>query len=173
MVEGSLTMYERKYTLSDGRTFQVRRTATGWEVQGPEKTTVSLPSFPPPQKLLPGFSTLPWRGLELASFYAHGKQRVVSWPGGALEMESEPLLDGESETGGKAKSLKLTMPGKVLEVRIKVGQKVKGGEGLIVVEAMKMENLLVAPASATIADVKVKVGDRLDAGAILVTFSEE
>ena len=51
------------------------------------------------------------------------------------------------------------MPGKVLEVKCKAGDAVKSGQVLLILEAMKMQNEIMAPADGTIADVRVSAGD--------------
>ena len=50
------------------------------------------------------------------------------------------------------------MPGKVLEVKCKAGDAVKSGQVLLILEAMKMQNEIMAPADGTIADVRVSAG---------------
>ncbi|HEY8279198.1 MAG TPA: biotin/lipoyl-containing protein [Bdellovibrionota bacterium] len=102
-------------------------------------------------------------------FESRGK-RVLSWPGGSLELEALSMLEGSKSGGGKLKPLKLTMPGKVVAVKVKEGEIVEAEQGLVIVEAMKMENILLAPAKARIGKVHVKAGDRLESGAILITF---
>ena len=55
-----------------------------------------------------------------------------------------------------ANDLKSPMPGLVLDIKVKVGQTVAEGEGIIVLEAMKMENVLKAPAEVIIKSISVK-----------------
>ena len=62
------------------------------------------------------------------------------------------------------------MPGKVLQVLIAAGQTVATGDGLVIVEAMKMEHRIVAPAKATVVRVQVKPGDQVDFGTQLVSL---
>jgi len=64
------------------------------------------------------------------------------------------------------------MPGKVLSVKVKEGDVIETGTPLLIVEAMKMENLLQASARAKVKKVHVKEGDRLDSGAVLLSFEE-
>jgi biotin carboxyl carrier protein len=97
---------------------------------------------------------------------------VLSWPGGSIELDASDLTEGAGAGSGSLKPLKLTMPGKVLSVKVKAGDLVDPGQGLVIVEAMKMENLLLAPAKAKVGKVLVKEGDRLDSGAILIVFEE-
>jgi biotin carboxyl carrier protein len=60
------------------------------------------------------------------------------------------------------------MPGKVIAVLVSEGDKVEEGQGLVIVEAMKMENEVHSPVSGQVAGVHVKPGDTVDAGAVLV-----
>ena len=59
------------------------------------------------------------------------------------------------------------MPGKVIKILKKAGDEVKEGEGVIVVEAMKMENELKTPKAGKVKEIKVKEGDAVEAGARL------
>ena len=63
------------------------------------------------------------------------------------------------------------MPGKILGVKASVGQAVKKGEVLLILEAMKMENEIVAPSDGTVASINVSVGDSVEAGATLATLN--
>lgn len=61
--------------------------------------------------------------------------------------------------------------GKVFKVEAKVGQAVKRGDAVIILEAMKMEIPVVAPQDGTIASINVNVGDPVEAGALLATMN--
>lgn len=63
------------------------------------------------------------------------------------------------------------MPGKILAVKTTAGKSVKKGEVLLVLEAMKMENEIVAPSDGTVASVNVAVGAAVEAGEVLVTLN--
>jgi len=62
------------------------------------------------------------------------------------------------------------MPGLVLEVNVKVGDNVKSGDQLIILEAMKMQNVLSSPVDGVVAEVYVKQGQPVDKSQILVSF---
>ncbi|MCJ7452387.1 MAG: acetyl/propionyl/methylcrotonyl-CoA carboxylase subunit alpha [Steroidobacteraceae bacterium] len=66
--------------------------------------------------------------------------------------------------------LKAPMPGHVLDVRATTGARVKAGEVLVVLEAMKMEHSLAAPWDGTVLSVDVKQGDRVEEGAELIVL---
>ena len=62
------------------------------------------------------------------------------------------------------------MPGKILGVKVAAGDAVTSGQVVVVLEAMKMENEIVAPQDGTIASINVAVGDMVEPGAKLVTM---
>jgi pyruvate carboxylase len=63
-----------------------------------------------------------------------------------------------------------SMPGKVTKVNISKGDKVKKGQGILSLEAMKMEAAVYAPRDATIAEVLVEMGSVVAAGDLLVVL---
>lgn len=74
---------------------------------------------------------------------------------------------------GAAGSVVVTapMPGKILGVKASAGQAVKKGDVIMVLEAMKMENDIVAPQDGTVASINAAVGDSVEAGATLATLN--
>jgi 3-methylcrotonyl-CoA carboxylase alpha subunit len=65
------------------------------------------------------------------------------------------------------------MPGKIIQVLVKAGDKVKRGQALAMLEAMKMEHTLSAPADATVEAVNVSAGDQVGAETVVVRFAKE
>ena len=65
------------------------------------------------------------------------------------------------------------MPGKVSQVAVKKGDKIKAGERLLSIEAMKMETAVYCPREATVGSVEVKAGAVVAAGDLLVTLETE
>lgn len=63
------------------------------------------------------------------------------------------------------------MPGKILGIKASAGQAVKKGQVLLVLEAMKMENEIVAPQDGTVASINVSVGEQVEAGAVIATLN--
>ena len=74
---------------------------------------------------------------------------------------------------GGGNSVKSPMPGVVIKIVADVGQTVKKGDVLLVVEAMKMENSLVAPRDGVVEVINVKVGDQVDGATSLIVLEEE
>jgi pyruvate carboxylase subunit B len=64
------------------------------------------------------------------------------------------------------------MPGLVVRVEVQLGQHVAPGTGLVVVEAMKMENELRAQTRGIVAQIHVQAGDRVEKGTPLVTLAQ-
>ena len=62
------------------------------------------------------------------------------------------------------------MPGTILDVKVKPGQAVAEGDILIILEAMKMENEILAPSAGTVVTVPVAVGASVNSGDVLVTL---
>lgn len=63
------------------------------------------------------------------------------------------------------------MPGNILDAKVSVGQAVKAGDVLCILEAMKMENEIVAPQDGTVASVNCKKGDVVNVGDVLITLN--
>ena len=79
-----------------------------------------------------------------------------------------PVAAGTTVTGGE--TVAAPMPGNILKVCVSVGQTVKEGELLCVLEAMKMENEIFAPKAGTVAQVLVSKGSTVDTGATMVVI---
>ena len=63
------------------------------------------------------------------------------------------------------------MPGTILSVNVSNGSAVKKGDVLMILEAMKMENEIVAPEDGTVASINVSSGDSVEAGTVLATLN--
>ena len=85
----------------------------------------------------------------------------------AAPAPAAPKASG-SEGGVKVNS---PMPGKILSVKASVGKSVSKGDVIMVLEAMKMENEIVAPESGTVASINVNEGDSVEAGAVLASLN--
>ena len=74
---------------------------------------------------------------------------------------------------GAAGSVTVTspMPGKIIDVKVNVGDVVKRGDVVLILEAMKMENEIVAPEDGTVATINVAAGASVEAGAVLATLN--
>ena len=77
------------------------------------------------------------------------------------------------KAAGGAGSIKVEAgaAGKVFKLEKKVGDAVKKGDAVVIIEAMKMEIPVVAPEDGTVASIDVAVGDMIEAGAVLATLN--
>jgi pyruvate carboxylase subunit B len=82
-------------------------------------------------------------------------------------------LSGAGDNRKSLDVLKAPMPGLVVRVPIKAGDTVSAGTGLVVLEAMKMENELKAPAAATVKAVRVAPGEAVEKGQVLLEFEKQ
>ena len=83
---------------------------------------------------------------------------------------SAPAPKAASGTDGNIK-LSSPMPGKILSLKASVGQAVKKGEVILILEAMKMENEIVATNDGSIASINVTAGQSVEAGDLLATLN--
>jgi len=91
----------------------------------------------------------------------------------AIEDEYTGLLKAlgmNGASGKKTLELKAPMPGLVLSVNVTVGQEVKKGDSLLVLEAMKMENMLKSVTDGVVKKVHVAIGDKVEKSQVLVEF---
>ncbi|MEX0883130.1 MAG: biotin/lipoyl-containing protein [Cyclobacteriaceae bacterium] len=88
---------------------------------------------------------------------------------GAREMLLEKL-GWRKEAGQEVKNLVAPMPGLILEIKVKPGDKVEKNDVLLVLEAMKMENTIKSPQSGTVSAVKVKQGEGVEKNQLLIQF---
>jgi oxaloacetate decarboxylase alpha chain len=90
----------------------------------------------------------------------------------AKPTQAAPKAEVKASTDA-AGSIKVESPmaGKILAVKANVGQSVKRGEVLLVLEAMKMENEIVAPEDGTVASINVAAGDAVETGQVLATLN--
>ena len=77
---------------------------------------------------------------------------------------------GGAGSGAAARTLVAPLPGRIVKVAVKPGDRVEKGATLLVIEAMKMENEFKAGASGTIAEVRVEPGQAVNGGDVLVVI---
>lgn len=88
-------------------------------------------------------------------------------PKAAAAPAAKPAATG---TAGSVK-INAPMPGKIVDVKVKVGDAVKKGQTVLVLEAMKMENDIVAPEDGTVASINAAVGSAVEAGETIATLN--
>jgi biotin carboxyl carrier protein len=104
-------------------------------------------------------------GDDLLLISRHGVNRVtlVDKSRRRLQAPGERVITGRVE-------LKAMMPGRVVNVLVKPGDEVAADQGIVVVEAMKMENELKSPKAGKVVEIKVSVGQAVEKGEILAVI---
>lgn len=94
-------------------------------------------------------------------------------PAAPVASVAAPAPAAAPAAGGAAGSVRIEAgaAGKIFKIEGKVGQAVKAGDPVVILEAMKMEIPVVAPQDGTIASIDVAVGDPVEAGALLATMN--
>jgi biotin carboxyl carrier protein len=88
-----------------------------------------------------------------------------------VEEETRYVLRTQGRVGhGSGQVVRAPMPGRVVVVEVEVGQVVKPGDGLVVLEAMKMENEFKAATSGTVKDIRVQPGQAVNPGDVMVVI---
>jgi biotin carboxyl carrier protein len=110
----------------------------------------------------------------LALRWADGRWRIHLhgrvWTVEVLDERARQLreLSGRGRTGSSGGVVKAPMPGLILRLEVEEGQQVARGRGLVVLEAMKMENEIRAPDDGVVARIHVRPGTAVEKGAPLV-----
>jgi len=147
-------------------TLKVWATADGWRVQCDDAAPKQVVGHADGHTLSVQLDARRWRlqlqrdGDQLYLFGDDGQHRFTL---------HDPV--GESEqASADAGSLLAPMPGKIVATLVAAGTQVKRGTPLVVLEAMKMEHTLQAPADGTVKGYRAKAGDQVGDGAVLVDF---
>ncbi|MCI9320319.1 MAG: biotin/lipoyl-binding protein [Lachnospiraceae bacterium] len=85
--------------------------------------------------------------------------------------KAAPAAAPKAAGGAGSVKIEAGAAGKVFKIEKKVGDAVKKGDAVVIVEAMKMEIPVVAPQDGTVASIDVTVGDAVEAGAVLATLN--
>lgn len=85
--------------------------------------------------------------------------------------KAAPKKAAPAPAAAGASSINAPMPGTIIDVKVKVGDKVTNGTVIAVLEAMKMENDIVCDKDGVVASVNVNKGDSVDTGAVVVTIN--
>jgi len=151
------------------RTVELQRDAKGWKA--------TLDGQPTPANVV---EIAPNTFSVLAGGQSHDVC-VTSYPGGKLilqtgrfefdaEVQDPRAWSGRRHGGAEAEGrqqILAPMPGKVIRVLAKMGDEVRAGQGLLVVEAMKMQNEIRSPKSGKVERVMAKEGQAVNAGEVL------
>jgi biotin carboxyl carrier protein len=114
---------------------------------------------------------------EVISFDSEAKTAEIKVNGSIYTVTAKDqydiLLDQlglSSLNSAKVSDIKAPMPGLVLKLFVTEGGEVKKGDNLFILEAMKMENIIKSPADVKVKTVKIKPGDKVEKGQVLLVF---
>ena len=93
--------------------------------------------------------------------------------GQRVRLEKHNPLDVTHGGGGASGRILAPMPGRVISVAVAAGERVRAGQALVVLEAMKMEHALTAPADGLVATLHAGEGELVDEGGLLLELSGE
>lgn len=97
--------------------------------------------------------------------------RVLHVDGERVEVSVQHLAQARLGAGGGAGGeITPPMPGRIVEILVSEGDEVEAGEGLLVLEAMKMQNEISAPGKSTVLEVRVAEGDTVEASDVLLVL---
>ncbi len=99
-----------------------------------------------------------------------GSAPVAAAPVAAAPAKAAPVAAAPAKAAGGIE-VKAGAAGKVFKIEANIGQAVKKGDTVIIIEAMKMEIPVVAPEDGTVASIDVAVGDAIDSGVVLATLN--
>lgn len=99
------------------------------------------------------------------------KNYTITVNGTAYQVTVEEGFAGAAAPAAGGVTITSPMPGKILGIKAAAGTAVKRGQVILLLEAMKMENEIVAPQDGTVASVNVAVGDMVEPGAVLATLN--
>ncbi len=108
---------------------------------------------------------------ELSGGAAPAAAPVAAAPVAAPAPAAAPAAPAPAAGGAGSIKVSSPMPGKILAVKANVGDSVKKGQVILILEAMKMENEVVAPEDGTIASIDVTVGASVESGDTLATLN--
>jgi biotin carboxyl carrier protein len=96
---------------------------------------------------------------------------VVSQPVKSVPSVAEPPKTApQQSSGGAGEPVEVPMPGRIVKLNVALGQAVSSGDTLMVLEAMKLENEVTCDVSGVVKELRVQVGDMVDAGDIVAVI---
>lgn len=116
--------------------------------------------------------------IEVVELVKDEKTAVVKINGNIYTLNIEDQYDQllkqlgmDNLAASKILQVKAPMPGLVLNVLVAEGDEIKKGDNLLVLEAMKMENMIKSPTDGVVKKIEVKQGDKVEKNELLVSFS--
>jgi len=101
-----------------------------------------------------------------------GSDLVVLRQGRSWAFTPHDPLEAAEHAQGAVTDIRAPMPGKIIQMLAEAGDRVRRGQALAVMEAMKMEHTLAAPGDLVVKAAPYKPGDQVSEGAVIVSFEE-
>lgn len=95
------------------------------------------------------------------------KQTVTAKDRFDLLLDQLGMSDANTQ---KVNDVKAPMPGLILDIKVQAGQEVKKGDPILILEAMKMENILKSPGDGVVKEIKVEVRQNVEKNQVLILF---
>lgn len=115
--------------------------------------------------------------LEVVNLNREDKLATIKVNGSTYQISIEDQFDQllkqlgmDNMAASKVMQIKAPMPGLVLKVLVSEGEEVRKGDSLLVLEAMKMENMIKSPSDGVIKKITVKMGDKVEKNEVLINF---
>jgi biotin carboxyl carrier protein len=99
-----------------------------------------------------------------------GVMPPVATPAAAAPVAAAPVARAPAAAGG-SNDRTAPLGGTIQEIAVKVGDAVKAGDKVMVIEAMKMKTTITAHKDGTVSNIAVKVGDAVESGQVLLTIA--
>ena len=167
----------RYFVTIEGRTLEVELTPEGPRIDGRpvQAELVPIPGTPLRHLLLDGHS---WPLVAQAGQAQGAWQLQLDGQRFEIEVLDERTrairaMTARSAEGAGPRPVRAPMPGLVSRVQVAPGDAVAPGQGVVIIEAMKMENELKAEAAGVVARILVAAGEAVEKGAVLVEFRAE
>jgi biotin carboxyl carrier protein len=167
----------RYFVTVDEQTFEVELTSNGVRVNGQQLSAelTTVPGTPVRQLSVDGRS----HAVHLAAaegkgnwdFHLDGERFVAT----AIDERTQTIrgMTGASAKSHGPKPVKAPMPGLVVRIEVAAGQQVSAGMGVVIIEAMKMENELKAETAGVVKRVLVEPGAAVEKGTVLIEFEDD
>lgn len=145
-----------------------------FEVNGKE---VAVDAIAPAKNMLHILYNSHSYSVELLEYNAEEKTAVIKVNSALYEVklkdETDDLLErlGMGKSTHKVQQIKAPMPGKVIDIKVREGDSINKGDGLLVLEAMKMENILKAPEAAIIKKIHATKGKAVEKNEVLIELA--
>ena len=179
VVEGVATTIPADIAILQHPDFQAMLHSTKWVEEKLDLSNIEAPKPPTPaegdEPLVQRATTVEVNGkrFDVKMWVPETPAVTIAGGGSAKAVAKKPARSASASGGGAAGSgnVEVPMQGTIVKILVEVGQVVEVGQAVVVLEAMKMENQIVADKAGTVKEIKVAAGDTVGAGDVVVVIS--